>query len=240
MVEARQNRFGFGYSLCSETTTVVEDEEEQQKHQEYLENSYASGNPLSKRAKKIFNLLSFKRKKILELSFSRLEIPKQNSEIPKQNSGIPNQNSGIPKLTSETPNENSGISKQNSEIPKQHSGIPKQNSGVPKQNLGIIKQKNSEIPTQNSGIPKRVAMENITNKSKVNLIEENSKVAKFPIEANRLSLTWINFCQKKRQDQKISLRNVWSDKAVRVSLHIREDKHKSFSFNQSSVECDCR
>ena len=77
MVEARQNRFGFGYSFCSETT-VVEDGDEQQKPQEYLENSYASGNPLSKRAKKIFNLLSFKRKKILELSFSKLEIPKQN------------------------------------------------------------------------------------------------------------------------------------------------------------------
>merc|ERR1719464_2211513 len=144
-------------------------------------------------------------------------MPKQNSEIPKQNSEIPKQSSGIP-------NENSGISKQNSGIPKQNSEISKQNSGVPK---------------QNSGIPKRVAMENITNKSKINLIEENSKVAKFPIEANRLSLTWINFCQKKRKDQKISLRNVWSDKAVRVSLHIREDKHKSFSFNQSSVECDC-
>ena len=79
MVEARQNRFGFGYSLCSETTAVVEDGEEQQRsNQEYLQNSYASGNPLSKRAKKIFNLLSFKRKKILELSFSKLEIPKQN------------------------------------------------------------------------------------------------------------------------------------------------------------------
>jgi hypothetical protein len=110
------------------------------------------------------------------------------------------------------------------------------------QNSDIPNQKISEILKQNSGIPKRVAMTNITNKSNTNLIEDNTRVAKskFPIEANRLSLTWINFCQKKRQDQKISLRNVWSDKAVRVSLHIREDKHKSFSFNQSSVECDCR
>ena len=87
-------------------------------------------------------------------------------------------------------------------------------------------------------IPKRVPLENLTNKSK-NIIEDQN-IAKFPIEASRLSLTWMIYSLKKSQDQFISLRNIWSDKPVRVSLYIREDKYKSFSFNQSLVECDCR
>ena len=121
-------------------------------------------------------------------------------------------------------------------------------SGIPKRILTMDEgglTKNSSVTNKiekpiyhKTNIPKRVPLENLTNKSK-NIIEDQN-IAKFPIEASRLSLTWMTYSLKKSQDQFISLRNIWSDKPVRVSLYIREDKYKSFSFNQSLVECDCR
>ena len=56
----------------------------------------------------------------------------------------------------------------------------------------------------------------------------------FPIEANRLNLVWILF-EDSTQEQFLTLRNKLKDQCLKVSLQIRNDCYKEFSFSKTEA-----
>jgi hypothetical protein len=107
---------------------------------------------------------------------------------------------------------------------------------------GISQRHSSPKKSQKTTLMKRIPMGNLTNQNKIETKPtfKNGKmelVNCFPIEANRLTATWILFGnghQNQTQKQFVTLRNISSNE-VRVSLYIRNDKRLEFSFTEESL-----
>ena len=64
---------------------------------------------------------------------------------------------------------------------------------------------------------------------------QSDPATQFPIEANRLGMTWV-VLNNDSQEQCMTLKNNWNEKAIKVLLSIKNDDFGAFSFSEITLQ----